>query len=119
MQKNTVLVLTLEETREALVKHYTNFLVSNPAQLASLMREGRLDDLPNLATANSRQLTKMYRENKVGDTLAAEEKVDTICVNVDCDTLEVVYTKPTPKPAPVMDDKGDWHGGDAWHQSVS
>jgi hypothetical protein len=88
MQKKTVLVLSITEAKEELVKHFTKFLVDNPAHLSTLLREGKLNELPNFSTMSPAQVTQMFRDNQV---LPAVD-VDAVLVQNRV-TLEVVAEK--------------------------
>lgn len=92
MQKKTVVLLNANDLKEAMVKHYTDYLVANPAHLADLLRAGKLDELPNLSTATLAQLAQMYRENHAGGDVAAREGVDLVLVQ-NAGTLEVLYER--------------------------
>jgi hypothetical protein len=115
MQKKTVLVLTVQEAKEAMVKHYTDFLVSNPTHLSTLIRDGKLDELPNFATVTPSQVTQMYRDNAVGADVAQRESVDAVFVQAG-NTLETVYEKPAPPPVQAQKiEPQEQH----YHQAVS
>ncbi len=118
MQKKTVLVLTVQEAKDAMVQHYTNFLVSNPTHLATLIRDGKLDELPNFATVTPLQVTQMYRENAVGADVAQREGVDCVYVQLTDNSVHVVYEKTSTVEARSFNPV-EQHAYDHLHQQVS
>lgn len=91
MQFKSVVVLTVDEAREDLVKHFTEFLTKNPSHLSALLREGKLNELPNFATVTLAQVMQLYRDNEVGKSVVGTT-VDTVLVQ-NGTVLEVVYEK--------------------------
>lgn len=94
MKFKSVVVLTVDEARSDLVDHFTEFLVVNRSYLKTLLREGKLNELPNFDKATASEIMSLYRENNVGSAIVGD-KVDTILVQ-NGTTLEVVYEKPEP-----------------------
>ncbi len=92
MMKKTMIVIDAAEARDALVKHYTDFLVSNPNHLAALLREGRLSaEIPNVGSLKDAALASMLRDNGIGAIIASNEGVDVVALHVSSFDLQIVY----------------------------
>lgn len=93
MIKNT-LVLSVDEAKEALVKHYTDFLISNPVHLADMLRQGTFNtEVPNLRNAKPDALGVMLRDNGVGADLATANNVDMVVLHTGVLEMQVIYCK--------------------------
>lgn len=91
MNKKTVIVLTLDEVKDAVIKHFVNFYVSSPVHLANLLREGKFhDELPNFKNMTTQQLVTLYKENGVVLSLNLVD-VNFVVVRVDNSKLEVLF----------------------------
>lgn len=100
MQKQVLVVLTVDQVREALADHYADFLTSNKDSLLTMIRTGKLTDVPNLQNKSADDLAKLYRENLVGATVAKVEQVNMVAVQIGT-RLEVVYTAPPVVPVQI------------------
>lgn len=90
MQFKSVVVLTVDEAREHLVAHFTQFLTKNPVHLSSLLRNGKISELPNFATASPEQVMQLFRDNGVGKELFHETAIDSVLIQ-NGNLLEEVY----------------------------
>lgn len=87
MRNETVTILTVEEAKEDLIDFFTTFLTNEKVVLREMLKEGRMDQLPNFATVTTDGIIELYSSNCVGC------KYDNTVVIENNNTLVVVFKK--------------------------
>lgn len=91
MNLQSVIVLSIEEAREALVQFYADTIINDRPNLVEMIRENRLDRIvPNVPQLTSKQVADLCGELNLFQNLARSKQVPQVLVEVDC-TYEIVF----------------------------
>ena len=105
MQVKSVLLLSFEEAREALVQFYAEVL-SDRNHLEEMIRDGSIQKLPNIMTYNPKEVAELFDELGLGDHLCTEHNATQVVIDLkpswewqlvwDCENVNP--NKPTRTP---------------------
>src|ERR1019366_3798261 len=92
MKNKQVLILTVEEAREALVQWYTDMIVSDRGNVVDHVREGRLGQImPKLNEYSPSAVAEQFGELNLGEEMTIHSGVDQILVELDAEHYVVVW----------------------------
>lgn len=80
MQNRNVMILSVEEAKQLLVKKVVDFYLSTPSLLESLILEGKFNELPNFANKSYKDIVDMCVVNNVADDTLKNNNVDFVLV---------------------------------------